>query len=285
MPKPISTSYNAVLHLMDPELRTIIEAQKAPDRLIRPTKSNIKKLRPAFDASSARWQSSPIVTQSLDKCRANGPWTEDLIEIECRDGYRMKAEVYTPCEKESSGASTLNAGLPIMLLVHGGGVCMGGLGTDRFIGQLLCSRLRMIVISIEYRLLPDVGYPLPVWDVYDAMSWVQQNAGRKGSGIKAANLDRGFIACGPSAGGNLLSSAVYLAAEELQKMDEQGVKAGKEVPRLSGVMMLMTGFPVEATDTKKHISLDSYPDLRPSWKDLDEAPIVNRHVNPDYLGE
>lgn len=265
---------------MDPELRAVIGSQKRPDRLIRPDITNIHKLRPAFDASSARWQRAPIIAGTLDKCHAEQPWTDSMIEIECRDGYRMKAEVYTPLAGKG-----MEKVLPVMVLVHGGGLCMGGLGTDRFIGQLLCSRLGVVVVSIEYRLLPDVSHEVPVWDVYDGMSWVQQNAGRKGGGLESARISKGFLVCGPSGGGNLVTSALYLAAEKLQKAKESGEQAGPDVPRPFGVIMLMTGYPVEGRDEVRDVVLNLYPDLRPSWKELEEAPIMNRHVNPDYNGK
>ncbi len=49
---------------------------------------------------------------------------------------------------------------------------MGGLETEEFICQLLCIRLKIIIVSVAYRLDPEVAYPSICYDVYDAMKWV-----------------------------------------------------------------------------------------------------------------
>jgi acetyl esterase len=49
---------------------------------------------------------------------------------------------------------------------------MGGLETEEFICQLLCIKLNIIIVSVAYRLAPEVSYPTICYDVYDAMRWV-----------------------------------------------------------------------------------------------------------------
>ncbi len=59
-----------------------------------------------------------------------------------------------------------------MLYAHSGGWCMGGLDTEEFLCQLLCMKLGIIVVSVEYRLAPEWPYPTCVLDTYDVLKWV-----------------------------------------------------------------------------------------------------------------
>ena len=63
-----------------------------------------------------------------------------------------------------------------MVFLHGGGWCMGGLGTEAFICRLMCLRLGLVVFEVAYRLYPDVHFPTPILDSYDGVKWVNQRA-------------------------------------------------------------------------------------------------------------
>jgi acetyl esterase len=58
-----------------------------------------------------------------------------------------------------------------MVFSHSGGLCLGGLDTDEFICQLLCTRLNIIVVSVAYRLAPEATYATSIFDVYDVLKW------------------------------------------------------------------------------------------------------------------
>lgn len=260
---------------MDPELRAIIEKQRH-GKLVAPNKSNIHMLRKGFDLMTARWHQSPVITQTLRKCRERAPWIESIIKIPARDGYQMLAKVYKP--------SAQGEQMPLMVLVHGGTACMGDVQTEEFIAQLLCSRSRLVVVNIEYRLHPEFPAPTAVTDTYDAMSWLQQYAEDDGGDLHDVDLAKGFVACGVSAGGNLVTGALILAAENLAKAQADNTVVSDGVPRVSGAIMMMTGYPAEMSDSKHGTSINLYPDRRPSWTELEDAPITNKKTIPNWAG-
>ena len=81
-----------------------------------------------------------------------------------RDGSSITLRIYRP--------TSITTDLPVMIYSHSGGWCMGGLNTEEFICRLLVIRLRIIIISVAYRLAPEFPYPTGVYDVYDAIKWV-----------------------------------------------------------------------------------------------------------------
>jgi acetyl esterase/lipase len=134
-------------------------------------------VRRNFTASIARFTSSVFAQEQLRVVVAQRRWTETDIQIPVRDGSTIQARVYNP--DANSGAQVLPPPIiksslpPVAVMVHGGGWCMGHLDTEEFLCQYLCARLNMVVVNVAYRLCPDVPFPVPVFDVYDAMQWVE----------------------------------------------------------------------------------------------------------------
>lgn len=110
---------------------------------------------------SIRFMKSEFVKQTLGEGK---PWKEEERQIAVRDGSRVRVRIYRPTAHLDRP--------PVMLYAHSGGGCMGSLDTDAFIPQLLCMRLGLIVVSVGYRLAPELLFPTCVFDVYDAMKWV-----------------------------------------------------------------------------------------------------------------
>jgi acetyl esterase len=74
---------------------------------------------------------------------------------------------------------------------HGGGFVIGDLESYDAQCRLLCSRLGITVVSVDYRLAPEHPFPAGVEDALAAFDWVVEN-------------ERGpFVIGGDSAGGNL----------------------------------------------------------------------------------
>ncbi|QKX62839.1 uncharacterized protein TRUGW13939_10004 [Talaromyces rugulosus] len=66
---------------------------------------------------------------------------------------------------------TIETNLPGMLYFHGGGWALGDLdGEDRFC-RLLCSKVRLVVVSVDYRLAPENPYPAQLNDAWAALDW------------------------------------------------------------------------------------------------------------------
>lgn len=86
--------------------------------------------------------------------------------------------------------------LPVIIDIHGGGLMMGDKDSNRVYASVLAKR-GYTVVTLNYRLCPDVLYPSQVQDVSAAFKWIHDNA-RKYN----INLDKVYVT-GDSAGGNL----------------------------------------------------------------------------------
>ncbi|WP_432842528.1 alpha/beta hydrolase [Dactylosporangium sp. CA-092794] len=96
---------------------------------------------------------------------------------------------------------------PVVYYVHGGGLM---LGTNRYgLGPTLdlAHRLRLVVVSVEYRLAPEHPFPAGLDDAYAGLAWVAEHAGR-------VSGDPGrIILAGASAGGTLAAALALLARD------------------------------------------------------------------------
>lgn len=100
-----------------------------------------------------------------------------------------------------------NGPWPVIYHIHGGAMVAG----DRFYGAEsladLVVALKVVVVSVEYRLAPEHQHPAPVEDCYAGLEWVAQNA--DGLGIDS----RRIVVMGGSAGSALAASTALLARD------------------------------------------------------------------------
>jgi acetyl esterase len=116
-------------------------------------------------------------------------------------GGEIPIRVYQPADARDG------AGLPMLLLYHGGGFALGDLDSHDTMARYYCAYAGAMVLSVHYRRSPEHKFPAAVEDCYAALEW----AARQGAGIGG---DPARIAVtGDSAGGNL-SAAVCLAARD-----------------------------------------------------------------------
>ncbi|MCH7389921.1 alpha/beta hydrolase [Acinetobacter dispersus] len=119
--------------------------------------------------------------------------TEDQAEIEVR--------VYVPYVLEHEQQ------LPAMVFAHGGGWCLGSLDAWDRACRLLAESMVQVIFSVDYRLAPEVQFPIPLTDFFTALSYIQENASVFG-------LDKNRIAVGgDSAGANIAAAACLLAKQ------------------------------------------------------------------------
>ncbi len=103
------------------------------------------------------------------------------------------------------------APLPVIIDIHGGGLMMGDKDSNRVYASVLAKR-GYTVVTLNYRLCPDVLYPSQVQDIMAAFKWVRQNADKY-------YIDLGKVyVTGDSAGGNL---AYYVPLVESSKKLQQ----------------------------------------------------------------
>lgn len=102
--------------------------------------------------------------------------------------------------------------LPVIIDIHGGGLMMGDKDTNKIYCSVLAAK-GYTVISVNYRLSPDVLYPSQIQDIMAAFEWVNHNGGQF-----HCDFDKVYVT-GDSAGGQL---AYYVplvdTSEQLQKL-------------------------------------------------------------------
>ena len=103
----------------------------------------------------------------------------------------LQADVYRP-----SG----DGNRPVIIFIHGGALMMGDRKMTARPGSLLEAMLNAgyVVVSIDYRLAPQVKLPTIIEDVQDAYDWVR----KRGPELFRADADQIFV-MGQSAGGYL----------------------------------------------------------------------------------
>lgn len=119
------------------------------------------------------------------------------VYIPREDGQRIRLRIYTPTAKVSPA--------PAMVWMHGGGMIIGNPEmSDVFLSRAVVET-GMVVVSVDYRLAPDVRFPIPLEDCYAALKWTAASA-------EPLGIDPNRIAVGgQSAGGGLAASLAQLA--------------------------------------------------------------------------
>ncbi|KAH9900683.1 Alpha/Beta hydrolase protein [Cubamyces lactineus] len=91
---------------------------------------------------------------------------------------------------------------PVLVNLHGGGWCLSSTEMDDYSLRIRCVKHKLSIVNVEYRLAPEYPFPTPLNDCYHALRWVASN-----TSLLKADLEKGFIVGGDSAGGNM--SAVF----------------------------------------------------------------------------
>ena len=99
----------------------------------------------------------------------------------------------------------LDAEVPRVLFIHGGGWITGGVDTLDHLCANLCRSASCLVVSVDYRLAPETRFPGGLEDCYDALTWLasETSLGRISPG--------GVAVVGESAGANLAAALCVLS--------------------------------------------------------------------------
>lgn len=109
--------------------------------------------------------------------------------VAAADGYQIPIRIYRS-EKCAPGC-------PCLYFMHGGGFIGGSMDPYDEGWKLFVEKFHMVVVSVEYRLMPENPYPTAHEDCFRVLDWIHEHAARL-----AIDPTRVF-ACGDSAGGNL----------------------------------------------------------------------------------
>jgi acetyl esterase/lipase len=94
-------------------------------------------------------------------------------------------------------ASSNEAGLPAMLNIHGGGFVLGTAEHEDPLMRSLCAEHGLVILSVDYRLAPEVPFPGAHDDCIAAFGWLHANVEALGLNPRRVGLR------GASAGGGL----------------------------------------------------------------------------------
>lgn len=134
------------------------------------------------------------------------PLSQDLLEeylqIPLSDGTQARAKMWRRKDFSSSAP-------PLILLFHGGGFHAGSCEQCTRPGREFALEFHAVVISAEYRLAPEHKFPQMQLDGLDLAGWLFENASTR----FGADVDKGFVGGGSSAGANVAAVVAWKARE------------------------------------------------------------------------
>ncbi|CDO77117.1 hypothetical protein BN946_scf184592.g13 [Trametes cinnabarina] len=182
---------------MDPELAAAIASSYAANPAP-PSDPDIASTRAFFDS---------VVTEAV-KAFYRGDLPPGSGRIACIvvheqsipvDGGEILVRCFVPAVNSDS------ATYPVLVNIHGG----GSIELDDYILRQLCVKLELSIVNVEYRLAPEHPFPVPVNDCLAALKWTAENPA-----LLQADLSKGFIINGHSAGANLSAVLAHIARDD-----------------------------------------------------------------------
>ena len=150
-------------------------------------------------AERSRQAYAQIIEQERREAgRADGMATRHRVATSAGE---TEIYLYQPLHSKTTGP------LPVFVNIHGGGFIQGSPGDDDFWCRQIADAADCAVVSIDYHLAPEYRFPVALYECYDVIKWLHDQADCSG-------MDPGRIAVGGhSAGGNLAAAVTLLARE------------------------------------------------------------------------
>ncbi len=193
-------------HLLDPEMAPIV--QRMRERMasrVAMTSIAPALMRERAAADFAVWNQDP-------------PPMADVRDLTL-DVHGLPARLYVPKGASESGG--------LLVHFHGGGWVIGDIDFEDRACRSISLESHVRILSVGYRLSPEVKFPVPVEDCVAAALWAQEHA-------KTLGIDPNKIALGgASAGANLAMSATLM-------MRDRGLIPPKFLVLLYGVYAMRT---------------------------------------------
>ncbi|KAJ7780577.1 Alpha/Beta hydrolase protein [Mycena maculata] len=121
---------------------------------------------------------------------------------------KIRVRSVVPTTQDGSHAT-----YPLMVWMHGGGWANGNVELDDYQLRAICVELQISIVNVEYRLAPEHPHPTGVNDCYTALKWVLTAAAESQS-LLGADVKKGFIIAGLSAGGHLAAVLAHRARDD-----------------------------------------------------------------------
>lgn len=126
---------------------------------------------------------------------------ESFVEIPMRDGHLSQLRIVKPGNSSSTN--------PVVVLIFGGAFMMGSNIQPTAWARMLANLYGATVVQPSYRLAPEHTCPVAPNDIWDSVKWVAAN-----ESALDADLTKGFVLGGGSAGGNLSIVTAHRAVKE-----------------------------------------------------------------------
>ncbi|OCH90771.1 hypothetical protein OBBRIDRAFT_776376 [Obba rivulosa] len=131
-------------------------------------------------------------------------------EYEMRDyevpvqGCKSTIRSIKPVDKDAA-----NVTFPLLYWIHFGGWVLGSIEIEDYFLRMICVKLKISIVSLEYRLAPEYKFPVQNDDCYTGLKWAVENAS-----LLSADLSKGFIVGGASAGAHLSAVMTHRAKQD-----------------------------------------------------------------------
>lgn len=124
------------------------------------------------------------------------------IQLPAAGDYNVPIRIYSPAKRT-------NDILPVMLYFHGGYWCSGTVDSEDLGCRAIIARgNNIIIVSFEYRLIPDVDWKTMFADVENAVQWLAAHAAEL-----EGDVSEGFLVGGAEAGAHLAAISAIRARD------------------------------------------------------------------------
>ncbi|MFF0223629.1 alpha/beta hydrolase [Streptomyces sp. NPDC004629] len=170
---------------LDPELRELLADMPL-----------MSELSPEVLAQLRAFPPTPVDTLLADR-RVD----RREVTVPAEDGTPIPLSVFSPADQDRTAAA------PCVYWMHGGGMVMGDRFSQIDIPLEWLDELGAVVVSVDYRLAPEVTGTTLVEDCYQGLLWVAEHAAELG--IDPSRI----VVAGASAGGGLAAGVTLLARD------------------------------------------------------------------------
>ncbi|KAJ5201017.1 Alpha/Beta hydrolase protein [Penicillium cf. viridicatum] len=176
------------LGIVDPELEEVLEHSPPPAMDFSLPVEHMREFFSAMEKSN--YDSCPTFNTQ-----------ESVINIPMRDGHQSELHIVKPGNSSSAN--------PLVVLIFGGAFIMGTNIQSIIWARMIAALYGATVVQPSYRLAPEHRFPTGPNDVWDNVQWIATNAS-----ALDADLFKGFIIGGGSAGGNLSIVTAHRSVKE-----------------------------------------------------------------------
>ncbi|WP_405990200.1 alpha/beta hydrolase [Streptomyces sp. NBC_00986] len=175
----------AVRPALDPELRELLADMPL-----------MSQLTPELLAQLRQFPSAPV-----DSLLAHRQVDRREVGVPAEDGFQIRLSVFSPANTDRTTAA------PCVYWIHGGGMVMGDRFSQLDIPLEWLDEFGAVVVSVDYRLAPEVTGTTLVDDCYRGLLWTAGHC--EELGVDPTRI----IVAGASAGGGLAAGLTLMARD------------------------------------------------------------------------